>query len=58
MELHELLEKANWQFEQLSTDSHLDYGTGDQLIKTRYENEFIDAGVPINYLRASLTANK
>ena len=49
-----LLEKANWQFDQISADSHRDCENGDQLIKTRYENEFIEAGIPINYLQASI----
>jgi len=54
VETVEILEKHQWQIEELSTDTHLDYTEGDVLIETRYEQEFMAAGIPINYLKASL----
>jgi len=48
----EVLENLSWEFEIISTDTHLDYQDGEVLIETRYEQEFIAAGIPINYLRA------
>ena len=47
------LQKQKWEFQQLSTDTHRDYTDGDVLFTTRYEQEFLDAGLPINYLKAT-----
>jgi len=52
VETIENLLKANWQIEQLETDLQSSKISGDPLIQTRYETEFMTAGLPINYLEA------
>lgn len=53
----ENLQKTDWEFEQLSTDTHREYENGEVLIETRYEQEFMAAGIPINYLKARPVKN-
>lgn len=49
----ENLEKQKWMLEIIEPDLHQSSLDGDELIRTRYEQEFMQAGIPINYLCAT-----
>ena len=53
IETIENLEKQKWQLEIVEADLHQSAISGNPLIQTRYEQEFIEAGLPINYLCAT-----
>lgn len=53
IETIENLVKAKWVLEIIEPDLHHSSRDGDELIRTRYEQEFMQAGIPINYLCAT-----